>query len=259
MNVMIKFRSLLFFILFLCAFSKVAAATTSQVTVYLDAVEVTQLNYDTSIRLYRVLSDTLYQEKLNASDINWQSAALYHPRDIILQKHQIIPQLEQQISLVPKRERIKWQRVIEQLRLWHYAQRVETPIDIDLAWVNPDHNPALPGEWQLYLHTNHSRYIDVMGNIANPQRITWQPLSSAAKYIQEAGGLIGDAEFAYVIGPDGALSQHAVGDWQRQFKNIAPGSIIYVPLPSQAGSQYGATSESDANQLVIQLLKNRLP
>ncbi|ENM5843510.1 capsule biosynthesis GfcC family protein [Vibrio mimicus] len=218
----------------------------------------TQLRFAEPIRLDQAVMQTLEHYQLSTLDIDWLSAGLFdlsHPYSF---KQHVLLVMAHQQSSAPIQQKALWEKMRSQLRLSAFAKRVFAPIDPDWTRIAPQDNPRLNGQWLLTLNPRVGE-VSVYGAVHKPGDVTWRSRQTAKDYAQAAGLIDEKIAEIVVIQPDGVVQVHSVAYWNMNFAEVAPGAIVYVPIPLHDSSFYPNTPNTDANQLVIELLRNRLP
>ncbi|WP_337916333.1 capsule biosynthesis GfcC family protein [Vibrio cholerae] len=222
------------------------------------AGNATQLRFEEPIRLDQAVMQTLEHYQLSTLDVEWSSAGLFDLSHPFSFKQHVLLVLAHQQSAAPMAQKALWETLRDQLRLSAFAKRIFTPVDPDWTRLATQDNPRLNGQWLLTLNPRVAE-VSVYGAVKKPGDVTWRGRQSAKDYAQAAGLVDEQISEIVVIQPDGVVQKHSVAYWNMTFAEVAPGAIVYVPMPLHDSSFYPDTPSTDANQLVIELLRNRLP
>ncbi|BCK18623.1 capsule biosynthesis GfcC family protein [Vibrio cholerae] len=222
------------------------------------ANNVNQLRFSEPVRLDHAVIQTLQHYQLGMQDVDWVSSGLFDLSHAFLFKRDVLLKIVEMQSLAPESQRVHWSSLDKQLRSSDFAKRIFTPVDPDWTRIAPQDNPRLHGQWLLNL-IKKPNYVSVYGAVKKPGNIKWVNRQSAKDYAQAAGLVDEQISEIVVIQPDGVVQKHSVAYWNMTFAEVAPGAIVYVPMPLHDSSFYPDTPSTDANQLVIELLRNRLP
>ncbi|OOE87217.1 capsule biosynthesis GfcC family protein [Salinivibrio sp. AR640] len=207
-------------------------------------------------RLSQAVSEALTATNATIDRVYWLGAGLY---DITLPSRlapRALAATENQAAIHANPIKRRWQRLTHQLQQFTVARRAKVRLDPDLLRVDKSKNPRIDGQWQLVLPTRPT-HVWVLGDIDAPGRYAWSTRQSASDYLDEATASTRGHSYAWVVQPDGAIEKHAIAYWNRSHQNIAPGAVVYLPLPAKALASYPDTG--NANQLVLDYLSNRLP
>jgi hypothetical protein len=105
------------------------------------------------------------------------------------------------------------------------------PLRVEL---NAAHSPKLEGGDRLIVPIR-PEYVRVVGGVIANCQLRFAPLKPAHRYVSECAALPEtDPDYAYLIQPDGKVTQLGVALWNRQDRDAppAPGSVLLVPLDS---------------------------
>ncbi|MGO1298830.1 MAG: capsule biosynthesis GfcC family protein, partial [Vibrio sp.] len=128
----------------------------------------------------------------------------------------------------------------------------------DTTRVDADMNPLITGKWILNLQT-HTNSVLVLGNVKHMGEQPWQQRQDALTYAHSAGLLTSPLSELTVIQPDGQVETHPVAYWNRDFHEVSPGAIVYVPMPHAHAWFAVEKSNVSTNRVIVDLLRNRLP
>jgi hypothetical protein len=215
-----------------------------------------QLTYAQAPRLDQVVTRATKLYQLSTLRISWTNAALFDLSTPYRYKSRVLLTLAAQESFAPKALKPYWRTLREQLRRMTFARRVFTPLDPDRIRIDAQVNPRLYGHWELRFDTA-PKSVYVYGAVRHPGLLPWQPRQSAQTYVKSADPLDSDLSEISVIQPDGLVQTQTIAYWNRNFQDIAPGAILYVPLPVRTSLLRLKTDQQTANHLVIELLRNR--
>ena len=118
--------------------------------------------------------------------------------------------------------------VRQQLLALKIAGRLLVNLDPDDVRVSENGNPALQGDYTLWLPAKPST-ITVFGLISSPGKKPFTPGRDVASYLDEQSLLSGaDNSYAWVVYPDGHTQKAPVAYWNKRHIEPMPGSIIFV-------------------------------
>ena len=118
--------------------------------------------------------------------------------------------------------------VRQQLQALKIAGRLLVNLDPDDVRVSENGNPALQGDYTLWLPAKPST-ITVFGLISSPGKKPFTPGRDVASYLDEQSLLSGaDNSYAWVVYPDGHTQKAPVAYWNKRHIEPMPGSIIFV-------------------------------
>ncbi|HGF7496129.1 TPA: capsule biosynthesis GfcC family protein [Vibrio cholerae] len=242
----------------LCVAAPLATSLEVRVAHNNQAIYSTRLSFSEPMRLDSAVMQTLEQAGLNTQQVEWPSAGLFDLSHAFLFKRDVLLKLADQQSSAPPPQQALWASLIAQLRQAEFAKRLFISVDPDWTRIAPQHNPRLNGSWLLTLNSK-STQVSVYGAVNQPGDVIWHNRLSAKDYAQAAGLIDEQISEIVVIQPDGIAQKHAVAYWNQDFNEVAPGAIVYVPLPLKRAFFDPTVTDADLNQLVIELLRNRLP
>jgi len=217
-----------------------------------------QLRFAEPVRLDHATMQALQHYQLSTLDVEWSSAGLFDLSHAFLFKREVLLKLADLQAAAPATQQALWASLDAQLRHIDVAKRVFGIIDPDWTRIAAQDNPRLNGQWLLTLKQK-STHVSVYGAVSKPGEVAWLNRRSAKDYAQAAGLFDEQISEIIVIQPDGTVQKHTVAYWNQNFAEVAPGAIIYVPLPLTHSAVYSDTASTNINQLVIELLRNRLP
>ncbi|OOE58994.1 hypothetical protein BZG18_13810 [Salinivibrio kushneri] len=219
-------------------------------------IEGETIDYDAPPRLSDAVMDGLRLTEKNIVDIYWPGAGLY---DITLPSRlspTAMAAAENQITIQTGKPQQRWRRLVRTLKTFTVERRAKVSLDPDLTRIDISKNPRLDGQWRL-VFPQRPDHVWVLGNVAAPGQYSWQVRQGASDYLGQAKANTLGKSYAWVVQPDGAIEKHAIAYWNASHQDIAPGAVIYLPLPVKGLTSYPDTI--DANQLVLDYLSNRLP
>ncbi|HEO9145605.1 capsule biosynthesis GfcC family protein [Enterobacter ludwigii] len=118
--------------------------------------------------------------------------------------------------------------VRQQVQALKITGRLPVNLDPDDVRVSENGNPALEGEYTLWLPAQPST-ITVFGLISHPGKKPFTPGRDVASYLDEQSLLSGaDNSYAWVVYPDGHTQKAPVAYWNKRHIEPMPGSIIFV-------------------------------
>jgi hypothetical protein len=103
------------------------------------------------------------------------------------------------------------------------------PLRVEL---NADHSPKLEGGDRLIVPPRPES-VRIIGAVATDCQLPFAPLQPTYRYVQKCPALPdADPDYAYLIQPDGQVSQLGIALWNRMDGDTppAPGSVVLVPL-----------------------------
>lgn len=105
--------------------------------------------------------------------------------------------------------------------------------------------PLQPGDRLFY--PVRPTTIRIVGAVQQPCTLPLQPMRDARSYLAACPYTRrADRDWIYVIEPDGHVFRQGVALWNRAKPlSLAPGAVIYVPLPERAAKHVDATLNHD--------------
>ncbi|GAB2678390.1 capsule biosynthesis GfcC family protein [Aliiglaciecola aliphaticivorans] len=145
-------------------------------------------------------------------------------------------------------------KLIEQIKSWKLAQRINITIDYDFARFVLRYNPLFDdGKYSLiFRQRNPSLYL--FGAVPQPKVLTYENNQCIENIVANIRKLdSAESSFIYAIQPDGVIRKLPIAYWNHDCQQVMPGSQIYVPL---AESQW-FSDNTQLNQLIAELAVNR--
>ncbi len=232
-------------------------AAPSEFIIKLDGSEPQYLEFNGVPRLDTAVVTALSHQHTASADIDWLNSAFYDlsAQDTLFNTVSAV--IADQMNLADQENQELWLALQKDVGEWRYAQRVFAPLDPDITRLDSTKNPRLKGKWLLAFHTKVNS-VWVLGNIADSGKYPWQTRQSAEDYITQAGGSDFDISHVFVIQPNGLVEKHSVANWDPSFKEVAPGAIVYIPLPTKTPRLHPEYTMDDPNKMIIELLRNRI-
>ncbi|KUJ00632.1 capsule biosynthesis GfcC family protein [Vibrio sp. MEBiC08052] len=238
------------------------AASSTNVEIHFESSSPVHLTYNDRPRLDEVVLQAMDKAGADWRMIDWFVSGLYDINIELKLKQQVLGVIVKQQSIASKRYHgswFYWSQLRNSLESLHYAKRIFQTIDPDVTRLSLPLNPKLTGNWLMTLRYTPKNVL-VLGGVTAPGKQTWQPRLDAGSYVQTAGLFDKTISKVMVIQPDGKVEEHQTGYWNHSFSEIAPGAIIYVPLPvEELPIIYPNDRLQNPNNLVVELLRNRLP
>lgn len=216
----------------------------------------TTLTFSQAPRADLLVQAALQHLQLNMAQIDWNNSALFDVQAPYDLPQHVFAMIEQQRQLNDA-DQATWQQLSVSLKTYQFAQRIFTPLDPDTTRLYLKDNPVLAGELRLQLNRQPST-VTILGDVVHAGPVAWQERHSALAYIGE-DNLRHAHSYVWVIQPDGHAEQHAIAYWNQQFKEVAPGAMIYVPIKTRAVKSSNPTLNQDLTLAIVELLRNRLP
>ncbi|WP_038178821.1 capsule biosynthesis GfcC family protein [Vibrio rhizosphaerae] len=238
------------------------AASSTDVEIHFESSPQRHLTYNHRPRLDEVVLQALNKTDADRRKIDWFTSGIYDINVELKLKQQVFGVIAKQQAIASKRYHgswFYWSQLRNSLESLHYAKRIFHTIDPDATRLSLPLNPKLTGNWLMTLKYTPKDVL-VLGGVTKPGKQTWQPRLDAGSYAQTAGLFDNTISKVTVIQPDGKVEQHQTGYWNYSFSEIAPGAIVYVPLPvEELPVIYPNDRLQNPNDLVVELLRNRLP
>ena len=243
-------------ILLACA-SQAFAQSVNQVSVFVDNQQRTNIRFSAPPRTDQLVMSALQQIKLGSLDIDWQHAALFETTDSFALKNEVLMRLANEEDFSPRQQKPYWRALRNELRGMAFSPRIFTPLDPDITRIDALQNPRLNGQYHLRFET-HVNQVFVLGAVKQSGKFDWQQRHGALYYAEQAGLLDHATSFITVIQPDGTVEKQRVAYWNNSFAEVAPGAIVYVPMPTHSPVlTLNPPQESfTTNALVAELLRN---
>lgn len=213
------------------------------------------LEYPENPRIENVLSSLL-----SRTEFYWPNSAIFNldATDENTLKNEILQEISTLIqnSGVDSGKRKALVQLESQITSWNIASRVPIPIDYDLARVRDEHNPKLDdGSYALYLPFRPNT-ITVFGLVSRLQELPHLSASHVNAYDEKIAYLdYADAEYLYVIHPNGESIKVSKSFYETRHIEVPPGGSIYVPLKELPF----LSTNTDLNNKIVKLAGSRLP
>ncbi|MGF1721668.1 capsule biosynthesis GfcC family protein [Vibrio kyushuensis] len=236
-----------------------AIASESIVEVQHSQRESITLTFDQAPRLDGAVMAATNHYQFSLMDINWLESRLFDKNSPFNLKDETLKSIKEQLLTAEGEEKPHWQALEQQIQQWQFSSRIFTTLDPDTTRLVAAQNPRLPGNYQIFLTDIESKKtVQVIGHVKQPKTLTWYPRKSAVDYLEVAQLEAVGVSTVWVIQPDGITLEYPIAYWNHQFHNIAPGAIIYVPMPLNTVSSKTNTNK-DTNQLILELLTHKHP
>lgn len=207
-----------------------------------------------AVRLDSVIQQGLSQFKLSDDQIDWDNSRLFDLSTPLELSNQVLQQLQQKAADKQGEKQRRINQLIKFIQQSQFARRIFQPLDIDQIRLDVKLNPVLDGPWQLVLTKQPATTIWIVGSVNHAGSYPWHNRSSAREYLTETDNLSWIGDNAVVIQPNGTVEQHSLLKWNRDFTEIAPGSILYIPFNFRSLPVF---HQDDLNQQIISLLRQR--
>ncbi|SJL83526.1 capsule biosynthesis GfcC family protein [Vibrio palustris] len=228
------------------------------VKVVLDDNAKIQVSFAKQPRVSQSVFTALQQLDTSTLDIHWQSSGLYDVSSPLALKQETLMRLANEEDFAPMSQKNHWHKLRQTIREMRFGHKITTPIDPDATRINAAVNPLISGQWVLNLRT-HADSVLVLGNVKNEGEQPWRQRQDAKTYADSAGLLTNSLSKLTVIQPSGQVETHKIAYWNRDFHEVAPGAIVYVSMP-HAHTWFDVDKPNvSTNQVVVELLRNRLP
>ncbi|MCK6263190.1 capsule biosynthesis GfcC family protein [Vibrio sp. ZSDE26] len=236
-----------------------AIASETTITVQHSNKQPISITFEHAPRVDSAILTATNHHHLSLMDIDWLQSKLFDNTAPFSLKGETLSSIREQEARAKGKDKPYWQALSTQFQEWHFSARVMTPLDPDTTRLDVNKNPRLRGQYQLYLRDISAEpTINVLGYVKQPRTLPWYPRKSAVDYLEITKPISSSHSSVWVIQPDGQAFEYPIAYWNYQFHNIAPGAIIYVPMPlNLVGNK--STTNKDTNQLVIELLTHKLP
>ena len=186
----------------------------------------------------------------------WPAAALYRLDSSLAeqQRNNIIEKLKLIRLSLSEQHAARVTYLIEQIKLWQFADRVNVPIDFDAAQMNVNNNPRFEnGSYRLDLILRPTT-AQVIGLTTQSLSVDLTEAQCAHQYIHQLVPNLANKDFAYLIQPNGVSIKIGIAYWNTNCVDIMPGSQIFLPLPE---SQFFHENRL-LNEQIVALAKNRI-
>jgi hypothetical protein len=186
----------------------------------------------------------------------WPASALYRldPSRVERQRNEVIDQLKfMQLSLSGNHA-AQITYLVEQIKHWTLAERIEVAIDYDAAQMDANKNPRFEnGEYRLVLKLRPSSAY-VIGLEDHALSIDLSKQQCAHTHIQQLTTDLANKDIAYIIQANGISQKVGLAYWNKGCLEIMPGSQIFLPLLE---SQFFNENRL-LNEKIVALVKNRI-
>jgi hypothetical protein len=186
----------------------------------------------------------------------WPGAKLFmlNNSNINVAREQLITSLEN-IQKSSDNHDMEYSKLIEQIKNWSLASRVNIVIDYDLARYSLKNNPVFePGNYLLQL-SEPPKYVKIFGAVSNPVNKEYQNNTCVHELLKNiAMSDQADKSIVYIIDGSGSVKKAPIAYWNRECVVPKRGAMIYVPL--QEGQYF--TQNNDLNKAIIHLAINRI-
>ena len=145
--------------------------------------------------------------------------------------------------------------VRQQVQALKITGRLPVNLDPDDVRVSENGNPALEGEYTLWLPAQPST-ITVFGLISHPGKKPFTPGRDVVSYLDDQSLLSGaDNSYAWVVYPDGHTQKAPVAYWNKRHIEPMPGSIIFVGF----ADHFWTKAYDGLNADILRSLIQRIP
>ncbi|MCE0493797.1 capsule biosynthesis GfcC D2 domain-containing protein [Vibrio salinus] len=219
-----------------------------------------QLRFKQVPRADKAVLTTLTALGLRQQNIDWLNSRIYDLSSPEQLKKRVMDILVDQYDLADNQTKYTLQGLMQFIKKSTFGHRILMPLDPDITRLNPRLNPRLKGKWRILLKSGkHTNSITIMGNVFNPGIYQWHNFKSARFYLNDTDNMDNVNTEVTVIQPDGKIETHLVKqEGILHFQDIAPGAILYVPFSFISSSLHPLNTMEDPNQLIIELLRNRI-
>jgi hypothetical protein len=186
----------------------------------------------------------------------WPAAALYRldSSQTEQQRYNIIEKLKLLRLSLSEQHGAQVTYLIEQIKLWQLADRVNVAIDFDGAQMNANNNPRFEnGSYRLDLILRPTA-AQVIGLTTQSLSVDLTEAQCAHQYIHQLVPYLANKDFVYLIQPNGISKKIGIAYWNANCVDIMPGSQIFLPL---AESQFFHENRL-LNEQIVALAKNRI-
>lgn len=239
-----------------------ALASSANVDITFNHQDTISASFPHIPRLDEAVLEGLQKTQADWEKIDWLASGLYDLNSPFLLKQQVLRTLQKQKQTALQQNNPSWYywyQLTRDLKEINFEKKVFQSVDPDITRLDVSKNPRLHGHWLITLQENEKSVL-VLGNIKNSGKRPWQQRKGAIYYAKASGLLDGSISEITVIQPDGHVEKHSVAYWNKNFSEIAPGATIYVPIPIERPLVHlQKDNHQNANDLVVELLRNRLP
>lgn len=199
-----------------------------------------------------VLTITQAQHR-SLDDVYWPAAGLYQRGSEKAKQIADLQPVRHQIAVNTGTVKKQWQTLYQALNNMAVGERIPGTVDPDITRITPNTNPVLKGNWHVQLPKRPTN-VTVLGAVDKPGDYPWGERHAASDYIQQAKVDTLGISHVWVISATGERAQYPIAYWNHQHRDILPGSVIYIPLPSKTIKGQAIAP----NQHVLTYLQNRL-
>lgn len=217
----------------------------------------TYLNFDAIPRLDAAVLSVLQKQNIDPQRVDWLQSTLFDLSSPYRYREVVMDTLFDQLNLANGSDKARWAQFIKQLQVWRYGKRIFLPLDPDATVLDKEKNPKLKGKWLLQLSFS-SDPVWVLGDVDKPGKYPWKLRQDAKEYTEDAHSQQPFSDEVYVIQSDGVVEKHSIAYWQSSYQEISPGSIIYVPFDTVKSTFHPEYTIDNPNDMVVELLRNRI-
>ncbi len=171
----------------------------------------------------------------NVIEWHWPSAALFDlnsPDQQALLKD-VHNSLQQKISEAANLSSSgkAYKSLFNQIKNWSVANRINTPVNFDLARISEEFNPRFPDGSYVLNFSTRPLTVSVIGAVPEEIAIPHLGAANIKAYFENLELLeYADTDAIYIIKPNGDVTRHIRSYRQQHHVEVPPGSTIFVPL-----------------------------
>jgi hypothetical protein len=231
-----------------CSAALMSFAGMTQVNVQINGAEY---NYADNPRLAEVLAPVALQAKWY-----WPAATLYKlsSNTAQIQREQLLQTLVDIKARYSANTELQTvlASIERQVKAWHLAERVTTPVDYDFARLREQMNPRFDSGSYLLKLPLRPQVVQVFGAVQREVAVTHQSSAPVSHYLPdiERSPLASDDE-VILLQPDGSRLAVGVAYWNRQHIEAMPGAQLYIPFKTQLFSADLALLNQQLEQLAM--------
>lgn len=249
--------ALAFLLCFIATVSHASSSIVTQVEVgYPNKPSIT-LNYEQVPRVDSVSQQALDYYQLNTLEVDWYHSSLFELGSDFYLVNAVKAAIQDQLKSSDS-QAVYWETLLNYLDAWEFAPRLFSSVDPDVVRISPMKNPRLRGKYYLHLQPV-SEQVWLLGHVVNSRSVEWIIRRSAQDYLQGNNLASMSVSDVWVIQPDGKVEKHPIAYWNAKYQPVAPGAIIYVPIPEQPVQGEIGSLHGNLNDTIIELLRNRMP